>query len=312
MPSSSVFLPAETPDRPPRRVQSQFEVMESSSPAEGDWTSDVYDRLNGSGRRIPIPGPCLEDWSLTRCAILMFSILLVGGGAVLLGLAVRPGLHPTLFPFCSLCKWLTPLFLVIGVVVGCTGIIGLLSAARRRTPVCSAAFAILLLVLSLALLSAGAHLFYMGKNTAAGRENIALLWREGVSHHPSLVCELEEVLKCSGLYEERCCSAASKGSEDASAACYVEDENGTTYDPQSMSVEVTWPVAWCPSGCRETHSKYKGVCVEPIMKMLRESSAHLIIVCWATGSTVAIASACAFFRSTRPPVYRAHYVLYEY
>lgn len=277
--------------REPPLVQG-FEPMEEYSPADEDWTSDVYDRLNGTPRRRG-SSPCAccattitaTPSSFSKAVATAYAGTILGCGALLLLWAAviryRPEwLSGTPKNSAALSRSLADGGLLLA-------LFGLITVSAhtflRHRKGCALATAVLWSVLALLTAALVVCTTYsdLAHHSVLSDRVLEQAWKTTVKVSPALICSLETELGCSGFAGEHCCLAASldrAGDASVATPCYLIDANHTARDVATREV-VTWPEELCVAGCELSEEDVgKRTCEAPIRDAVSRVRHYIVAV----------------------------------
>ncbi|KEG14715.1 hypothetical protein DQ04_00331080 [Trypanosoma grayi] len=270
---------------------------------DDDWTSDAYERLNGSRR----PRELCGDWPSHRVLTACFSSLLIALGTALCVLVAVWKEHPAALPFCKGCTTILFVAVGLGLFVFVLGVIGALSVWRQTKPL-SMCFSLLLAVVTLAVFAAGVMAVLVQKVVISPNDAMRHLWQDAVAHDPYMVCDVQEVLQCSGYRPTQCCVSNATRTTTMSALppvamnlqrdaepCYLVGADGeTTLDPKTLQ-PVTWPREYCAATCNASNI-YNNTCEAPLQEQLKSVLPPAIWILFALGAVLLLFSGLAVYR----------------
>ena len=138
----------------------------------------------------------------SRAFVFLLSTLLTCAGIALIVYAMLVKTNRDPLPMCVRCEKWSMYGALLGGAIGLVGILGFISACSRNKCV-TFPYALLVLILSLAMFAAGGAVIYY----ATGTNKFSMLpeWEAAVKDAPEDVCALQKRLQCSG-YQLGCCA----------------------------------------------------------------------------------------------------------
>lgn len=241
---------------------------------EDEWVHDVYARLNGTPERNAVT--CWQSANIYRALLILLSGCTVACGTLLVFL------HPTCLPdlpsFNIHCTPISLAVLMAGLLISAVGFMGLLASYYTRC--IAASICAVLVFFTLSLLLAAASVFLV-LTKAEQTVHLGVGWANLVRRKPELICDVQERLQCSGYAPGQCCRPGNAGVAAIALfqadACYLIDENGTTYDPDTRSV-VLWPRSMCTMTCEQTNRAYTQDCESRITSLMLDHFIALAII----------------------------------
>jgi hypothetical protein len=223
----------------------QMDTTMSFSP-RAEWTSEIYSRVDGGGRKTPNHG-------VLSCSVMVFSLLIAFGGVgiIILGYLEK---SKKLLPLCPSCDDVVLGLYITGAIVLAIGVLGI-TAAVARIKCLAIPYTILIVLVGLVFLAGGIVCVLI--RTDAGTLDLSTLWEKTVESTPTFICEVEGNLQCSG-FSRGCCKTNFTALDPYVpfanlSYCFLTLSNGTFSAVNAAYTPVTWPTSDCVMGCRNNN-----------------------------------------------------------